>query len=122
MRNKPSPLPSGWRVAALALALSGGAQAQTAGLAVRARALRKLSLQVTTVATCPRPASRAPSDVRVDTQPAGGYHLHAHRPLAVDCPWHAFKHDVIGAGAIAGVGKIGEVKVLPRPCSRSTAF
>ena len=47
-------------------------------------------------------------DVRADTQLAGGitYMLTDH--WAVDVPLALpFKHDVIGAGAIAGVGKIG---------------
>ena len=53
-------------------------------------------------------------DVRADTQLAGGitYMLTDH--WAVDVPLALpFKHNIMGAGAIAGVGKIGEVKALP---------
>ncbi len=53
-------------------------------------------------------------DIESDTQFSGGitYMLTDH--IAIDLPLATpFKHDIVGAGAIAGVGKIGEVKALP---------
>ncbi len=53
-------------------------------------------------------------DIQSDTQPSGGltYMLTDH--LSVDLPLELpFKHEIVGDGAIAGVGKIGEVRALP---------
>ncbi len=53
-------------------------------------------------------------DVQADTEIGGGltYMLTDH--WALDVPLALpFKHDIVGDGAIAGVGKIGEVRSLP---------
>ena len=48
------------------------------------------------------------------TQLSGGITYMVTEHLAVDLPVALpFRHDLVGAGAIAGVGKIGDVKVLP---------
>ncbi|MEO5697819.1 MAG: OmpW family outer membrane protein [Burkholderiaceae bacterium] len=53
-------------------------------------------------------------DIRPDTQLSGGLtymltdHVSLDLPLALP-----FKHEIVGDGAIAGVGKIGEVRALP---------
>jgi len=53
-------------------------------------------------------------DVRSDTQFAGGVSYMLTDSLSIDVPLATpFKHDIVGAGAIAGVGKIGEVRALP---------
>ena len=54
------------------------------------------------------------ADIEADTQPGAGltYMLTDH--IAIDIPLALpFKHKIVGDGAIAGVGKIGEVKALP---------
>lgn len=53
-------------------------------------------------------------DVRSTTALSGGITYALSDPLSLDLPLALpFKHDLVGDGAIAGVGKIGEVKVLP---------
>lgn len=114
MQNKTITPSLAGAVAALALALSGGAQAQTAGSWLVRAGATQISPQVTSGDLSPPSFTGSKVDVRADTQLAGGitYMLTDH--WAVDVPLALpFKHDVIGAGAIAGVGKIGEVKVLP---------
>lgn len=54
------------------------------------------------------------ADVKSATQLSGGITYMVSDHFAVDLPLALpFKHELTGAGAIAGVGKIGEVKVLP---------
>lgn len=54
------------------------------------------------------------ADIRSATQLSGGITAHLDRNWSVDLPLSLpFKHDIMGDGAIAGVGKIGEVKALP---------
>ncbi|MDI9333055.1 MAG: OmpW family outer membrane protein [Cytophagales bacterium] len=49
-----------------------------------------------------------------DTQLSGGVTYMYSNNLAIDVPLALpFKHDISGAGAIAGVGKLGDVKALP---------
>lgn len=54
------------------------------------------------------------ADIEADTQPTAGLTWFWTDHIAFDLPLAAgFKHDIVGDGAIAGVGKIGEVKALP---------
>ena len=54
------------------------------------------------------------ADVRSDTQPTAGITWMWTDNISLDLPLAAgFKHDIVGDGAIAGAGKIGEVKALP---------
>lgn len=54
------------------------------------------------------------TDVKSATQLSGGVTYMYTDNFAVDLPLALpFRHDLVGAGAIAGVGKIGDVKVLP---------
>jgi outer membrane protein len=54
------------------------------------------------------------ADVKSDTQPTGGVTWMWSDDIAIDVPLAAgFKHDMVGAGAIAGVGKIAEARALP---------
>ena len=108
MQNKTITPSLAGAVVALALALSGGAQAQTAGSWLVRAGATQISPQVTSGDLSPPSFTGSKVDVRADTQLAGGitYMLTDH--WAVDVPLALpFKHDVIGAGAIAGVGKIG---------------
>ena len=53
-------------------------------------------------------------DIRSNTQLGGGLTYMLTDNFAIDVPLALpFKHDIVGAGAIAGVGKIGEVRALP---------
>ena len=53
-------------------------------------------------------------DVRSNTQPGGGITWMWTDYVSIDLPLSSpFKHEIVGDGAIAGVGKIGEVKALP---------
>jgi outer membrane protein len=58
------------------------------------------------------PGSKA--DVKSASQVSGGVTYMYTDHFAVDLPLALpFRHDLLGAGALAGVGKIGDVKVLP---------
>lgn len=101
-------------VAGLGLLCASGAQAQVAG-----------TLSVRLGATHVRPNVdsddlSAPAlggtkvDVRSSTEPGGGFTYAITDHVSVDVPIAApFRHDIVGAGAIGRVGKIGEVKSLP---------
>jgi outer membrane protein len=53
-------------------------------------------------------------DVKSATQVSGGITYMYTDHFGVDLPLALpFRHDLVGAGAIAGVGKIGDVKLLP---------
>ncbi len=54
------------------------------------------------------------ADIKANTQPTAGLTYMVSDNLSIDLPLAVgFKHDIVGAGAIGGVGKIGEVKALP---------
>ena len=60
----------------------------------------------------------SPAGTKIDidsaTQIGGGITMMLTDNVAVDLPLALpFKHDIVGAGAIAGSGKLGEVKALP---------
>ena len=60
--------------------------------------------------------SQAGTKIDIDsaTQIGGGITMMLTDNVAVDLPLALpFKHDIVGAGAIAGSGKLGEVKALP---------
>ena len=100
--------------AAGALLASAGAQAQTAGtLMVRAGATQ-IKPNVTSGDLTAPSFVGTQADIRSDTQFAGGVSYMLTDNISVDVPLALpFKHDIVGAGAIAGVGKIGEVRALP---------
>jgi len=54
------------------------------------------------------------ADIRSATQLTGGITAHLGPNWSIDLPLALpFEHEILGDGAIAGVGKIGEVKALP---------
>jgi outer membrane protein len=54
------------------------------------------------------------SDVQATSQISGGLNYRLNKNLAIDLPLALpFKHDIVGAGAIASVGKIADSKTLP---------
>jgi outer membrane protein len=54
------------------------------------------------------------ADIRADTEVSGGITYMVTDNWSLDLPLALpYKHEIVGAGAIAGAGKIGEVKALP---------
>ncbi len=96
------------------MALAGAAQAQTAGRwAVRA-GVTNINPQVTSGNLSAPSLPGTQADVQDDTQLSGGVTYMLTNNLALDVPLALpFTHDITGAGAIQGVGKIGEVRALP---------
>lgn len=100
--------------AALGLFAVGCAQAQTAGhWLVRAGATDVMPQVDSGDLSAPSLAGTQ-VDVKSSTQFGGGLTYMLSDNWAVDVPLAMpFKHDIVGAGAIDGVGKIGEVRALP---------
>lgn len=100
--------------AAAALLLSGAAQAQSAGTLTGRIGVTRIAPDVSSgdLTTPSFPGTKA--DVSSDTQVTAGLTWMATDNISVDVPLSlGFQHDLMGAGAIAGVGKIGETKALP---------
>jgi outer membrane protein len=101
-------------LAACLVACVGAVQAQSAGSwSVRVGAT-EINPQVSSgdLSAPSLPGSKA--DVKSDTELTGGIAYMVTDNIAIDLPLSTpFKHDIVGAGAIAGAGKIAEVKALP---------
>jgi len=97
-----------------ALLASTAAYAQPAGsLIVRAGATH-IAPDVSSGALSPPSFAGTTADIKSATQVSGGVTWMWTDNIAFDLPIApGFKHDIVGTGAIAGVGKIGEVKALP---------
>lgn len=98
----------------LALACASLAQAQTAGtLMVRAGATTiKPNVDSGDLSAPSLPGTKA--GINSASQVSGGITYMYTDNLAVDLPLALpFKHDIVGAGAIEGAGKIADVKALP---------
>jgi outer membrane protein len=96
------------------LAVAAAAQAQSAGGIIMRVGATMIQPDVTGGdLTAPSiPGTKA--DMKSDTQPTAGLTYMLTDNLSLDLPLSAgFKHDIVGDGAIGGVGKIGEVRVLP---------
>jgi len=97
-----------------ALAAAGGASAQAAGQWTIKAGAAKITPQVISgdVSAPALPGSKA--DVASDTQPilAIAYGLSDNIGIELDLGL-PYQHDILGAGAIDGVGKVGSVKSLP---------
>lgn len=101
-------------VLAAGLAAAGAASAQSTGaLLVRIGATQiKPDVRSGDLTAPSLPGTQA--NIKSDTQPTAGLTYMVTDNLSLDLPLAAgFKHDIVGAGAIGGVGKIGEVKALP---------
>ena len=101
-------------VLAAGLAAAGAASAQSTGaLLVRIGATQfKPDVRSGDLTAPSLPGTQA--DIKSDTQPTAGLTYMVTDNLSLDLPLAlGFKHDIVGAGAIGGVGKIGEVKALP---------
>ena len=102
-------------LALLASAVAGSAaHAQSAGTWSVRGGVTNISPHVTSgnLSAPSLPASK--TDVKSASQVSAGVTYMYTDNFAVDLPLALpFRHDLVGAGAIAGVGKIGDVKVLP---------
>ncbi|HWI80224.1 MAG TPA: OmpW family outer membrane protein [Ramlibacter sp.] len=100
-------------IAALALA-AGAAQAQQAGNWMGRVGVTRISPQVSSGNLTAPSLPGTQADIRSDTEPSGGITYMVTNNWSVDLPIALpYEHDIVGAGAIAGSGKIGEVKALP---------
>ena len=97
------------------LALSAGAaQAQQAGSWMGRVGVTRISPDVRSGNLTAPSLPGTQADIEADTQPSGGITYMVTNNWSVDVPLALpFKHDIVGAGAIAGAGKIGELKALP---------
>jgi len=103
-----------WMGAALVCALGTTAQAQSAGSWLVRGGLTHIAPQVSSGDLSAPSFAGTKVDVEADTQLSGGVSYMLTDHWVVDVPLALpFKHDTVGAGAIAGVGKLGEVKALP---------
>lgn len=101
-------------LAAAALSTIGFAQAQTAGSIVVRAGGTTIMPQVESGDLSAPSLAGTKIDVKNASQFTGGITYFFTENLAIDLPLGlAFKHDVVGDGAIANVGKLGTVKALP---------
>jgi outer membrane protein len=100
-------------IALLALT-AGTAQAQQAGNWMARVGATRISPDVSSGNLTPPSLPGTQADIDADTQLSGGITYMVTDHWSVDLPLALpFKHEIVGAGAIAGVGKIGEVRALP---------
>jgi outer membrane protein len=101
-------------VAATALAGAGWAQAQSAGAIIVHLGATQIKPDVQSGDLSAPSLVGTKADIRSDTRPTGAITYMWSDNISLDLPLAAgFKHDIVGAGAIEGVGKIAEVKALP---------
>jgi outer membrane protein len=92
----------------------GAAHAQSAGSWLGRIGATRIAPDVTSGDLSAPSLPGTKSDVDAATQLSGGITYMYTDHFAVDLPLALpFRHDLVGAGAIAGVGKIGDVKALP---------
>ena len=105
------------RVLVLALGaagLAGAAQAQSANSIVLRGGVTRISPDVKSGDLSAPSLPGTTVDIKSSTRPTGGVTWFWTDNISLDVPLaFGFKHDIVGTGAIEGVGKIGEVKALP---------
>lgn len=105
------------RGAAISLAAflaTGGAWAQSAGSIVVYGGAAQINPQVESGDLTAPSLAGTKVDVKKASSFVGGITYYWTDNISIDLPIAApFKHDVVGAGAIDGVGKLGTVKSLP---------
>ena len=108
-----SRLPTLLAVAAM-MAVSFGAQAQSAGTLMLRGGVTQISPNVNSGDLTAPSFVGTKADIKSNTQLGGGISYMLTDNVAIDIPLALpFKHEIDGAGAIAGTGKIGEVRSLP---------
>lgn len=101
-------------VVAATLATAGVAQAQTAGAIIVRGGLTQIKPDVKSGNLTAPSFTGTQADIESATALTGGITYMVTDQISLDLPLAAgFKHEIVGAGAIEGVGKIGEVKALP---------
>lgn len=96
------------------LATAGSAWSQSAGSILVRVGVTQIAPDVSSGDLTSPSWAGTKADVRADTKPTAGVAYMVTDQFSLDVPLAlGFKHDIIGDGAIAGVGKIGEVKALP---------
>ena len=96
------------------VAFAGSASAQSGGSIVVRGGVTQIAPDVTSSDLTAPSLAGTKADIKSNTQPTGGITWMWSDHIALDLPLSAgFKHDIVGDGAIAGVGKIGEVRALP---------
>lgn len=104
----------GTATALAALLACGGALAQAAGSIVVYGGAAQISPQVESGDLTAPSLAGTKIDVKKATSFVGGVTYYWTDHISFDLPIAApFKHDIVGAGAIDGVGKLGTVKSLP---------
>ena len=89
-------------------------QAQPAGSVIVRGGGTRISPDVTSGNLSPPAFAGTTADVKSANQISGGVTWMWTDHIALDLPLSpGFKHELVGDGAIAGVGKIGDVKALP---------
>lgn len=100
--------------ASAGLLVTGSAVAQTAGSVMVRLGATQIRPNVDSGDLTAPAFAGTKADIRSNTQLSGGFTYMLTDNISVDIPLALpYKHDIVGAGAIAGVGKIGEVKALP---------
>jgi outer membrane protein len=101
-------------VAAAGLLVAGLAAAQSAGTTMLRLGATQIKPNVDSGDLSPPAFAGTKADIRANTQLSGGLTYMLTDDISVDLPLATpYKHEIVGAGAIAGVGKIGEVRALP---------
>jgi outer membrane protein len=100
--------------AVASLTMSSNALAQSQGSWLVRGGIMQLAPQVTSGNLSAPSLPGAQSGVSNSTQIAGGITYMLSNSVAIDLPLALpFKHNLYGAGTIAGVGKIGDTKAIP---------
>ena len=110
----PQPAAHGWAVSALTLACLLPAHAQTSGTLLGRLGITRIapSVQSGDLTTPSFPNTQI--DVKANSQLTAGLTWVHDAHWAWDIPLSTgFQHDIVGDGAIKGVGKIGQTKALP---------
>lgn len=107
--------PGLWAAAAtLALAAAAPAAAQPAGSLIVRGGATQIAPDVKSGDLTAPAFQGTKADIKSNTQLGGGITWMWTDDIAIDLPLATpFKHELVGDGAIAGVGKIGEVRALP---------
>ena len=96
------------------LCASAAVQAQPAGSVIVRAGGTRIAPNVTSGNLSPPAFAGTTTDVKAASQVSGGITWMWTDHIAFDLPLApGFKHELVGDGAISGVGKVGEVTVLP---------